>query len=85
MAASSVRLAAVFGGVFIVVLVPFARAIGEDSFQEELFIKPLSSGHVYAHFQFTTTWNVSLKDESKLRKTTSRISQRVLFDCIPLA
>ncbi len=27
-----------------------------DSFHEELFIKPLRNGHVYTHFQFTTKW-----------------------------
>lgn len=27
-----------------------------DSFDEELFLKPLPSGHVYAYFQFTTLW-----------------------------
>ncbi|XP_033626120.1 GPI transamidase component PIG-T-like [Asterias rubens] len=63
MAASSFGRAAVFCGVFVLVLVHLAGAVGEDSFQEELYFKPLSSGHVYAHFQFTTTWNVSLKDE----------------------
>jgi len=31
-----------------------------DSFHEELFIKNLPSGHVYTHFQFSTTWNVTL-------------------------
>lgn len=30
----------------------------DDSFNEELFIKPLPSGHVSAHFQFTTIWNI---------------------------
>lgn len=28
----------------------------DDSFDEELFLKPLPSGHVYAYFQFTTIW-----------------------------
>jgi len=28
----------------------------EDSFNEELYIKPLQSGHVYSYFQFTTLW-----------------------------
>lgn len=27
-----------------------------DSFNEELLIKPLASGHIYSYFQFTTTW-----------------------------
>ncbi|XP_037500042.1 GPI transamidase component PIG-T [Rhipicephalus sanguineus] len=29
-----------------------------DSFTEELFVKPLSSGHVYSYFLFTTRWNI---------------------------
>ena len=28
----------------------------ENVFKEELLIKPLHSGHVYSHFEFTTTW-----------------------------
>jgi len=31
--------------------------IAKDSFHEELMIKPLPSGHVYAYFQFTTLWD----------------------------
>ncbi|XP_022082353.1 GPI transamidase component PIG-T-like [Acanthaster planci] len=53
----------VFGVVLAVVLFPFVGALGEDSFWEELFFKPLQSGHVYSHFQFTTSWNVSLTNE----------------------
>jgi len=46
----------------------------EDVFHEELYLKNLPSGHIYAHFQFTTTWNTSLGDKNacmfafKLRK-----------------
>ncbi|XP_043268250.1 GPI transamidase component PIG-T [Venturia canescens] len=29
-----------------------------DSFDEELLLKPLPSGHVYAYFQFTTLWHI---------------------------
>lgn len=34
-----------------------------DRFNEELFIRTLQTGHVYAHFQFTTLWNISLGDD----------------------
>jgi len=34
--------------------------LSEDAFHEELYLKHLPSGHIYAHFQFTTTWNTSL-------------------------
>jgi phosphatidylinositol glycan class T len=30
----------------------------KDYFDEELLLKPLPSGHVYAYFQFTTIWEV---------------------------
>ena len=36
----------------------------KDEFNEEMFIKPLESGHVYTHFQFTTTWDVNIYDKS---------------------
>lgn len=29
-----------------------------EKFSEELYIKPLPSGHVYSYFQFTTQWDV---------------------------
>ena len=29
----------------------------EETFAEELFIKPLPTGHLYSYFQFTTLWN----------------------------
>jgi len=35
-----------------------------DAFHEELYLKHLPSGHIYAHFQFTTVWNTSLGDEN---------------------
>lgn len=28
----------------------------DNEFKEELLVKPLPSGHVYSHFEFTTTW-----------------------------
>ena len=33
-----------------------------DAFHEELLLKPLHTGHVYAHFQFTTVWDVDIRD-----------------------
>lgn len=32
-----------------------------DKFHEELYMKPLPSGHVYSYFQFTTVWNTSFE------------------------
>ncbi|XP_031563607.1 GPI transamidase component PIG-T-like [Actinia tenebrosa] len=34
----------------------------KDEFHEELLIKPLPTGHVYTYFQFTTLWDVDIKD-----------------------
>ena len=48
--------------VIIMVVIAVAKA-KQDQFHEELFLKPMSSGHVYAYFQFTTVWNVDVKDE----------------------
>lgn len=42
----------------------FVCGLPKDAFHEELFLKHLPSGHVYAHFQFTTIWNTSLGDEN---------------------
>lgn len=37
-----------------------------DYFNEELFIKPLQSGHVNSYFQFTTKWDLDKNDSRKL-------------------
>ncbi|KAK7869914.1 hypothetical protein R5R35_013707 [Gryllus longicercus] len=45
------------------ILVPFwilnvgQCLVQKDRFDEELLLKPLPSGHVYAYFQFTTVWD----------------------------
>jgi len=36
----------------------------KDYFDEELLLKPLPSGHVYAYFQFTTLWDVEFEASS---------------------
>ncbi|XP_015516301.2 GPI transamidase component PIG-T [Neodiprion lecontei] len=36
----------------------------DDAFNEELMLKPLPSGHVYAHFQFTTLWRTDIETET---------------------
>ena len=38
----------------------------KDSFTEELFIKPLPTGHLYSYFQFTTKWDVN-PEETKCK------------------
>lgn len=43
----------------------FSNNYYNDSFDEELFIKPLTSGHVYAYFQFTTLWHIPKDPEHR--------------------
>ena len=49
----------------------------KDTFYEELFVKPLESGHLYNHFQFTTTWGVDLYDTSQCKSPV--VSRLILF------
>ena len=50
--------------IILCLAIKIVQCSPEDAFHEELYLKHLSSGHVYAHFQFTTTWNTSLEDEN---------------------
>lgn len=67
--------------LFLISIFCFSLASGEtgDQFDEELFIKPLSTGHVNTYFQFTTEWllqnnesrknfNSTMYDFDRLRK-----------------
>lgn len=36
-----------------------------DFFDEELMLKPLSSNHIYAYFQFTTIWKTAKHIEAR--------------------
>ena len=47
-------------GVTIILSSGILGVITDDAFNEELYIKSLPNGQLYGHFQFTTTWNVSL-------------------------
>lgn len=40
----------------------------DDRFSEELFIKPLPSGHIYFHFQFTTRWDVDIRSKDEFNQ-----------------
>ena len=44
----------IFFGLF-----SFIFALQKDTFDEELLLKPLPNGHVYAYFQFTTRWEAT--------------------------
>ena len=65
--APSMRIGMLLSTVALISLNGCCLGLSEDAFHEELFIKPLPTGHVYTHFQFTTTWEVELrrKDECK--------------------
>ena len=45
----------------------------KDQFDEELFIKPLDSGHLVMHFQFTTKWNVDIHDQASCKCLVSDV------------
>lgn len=56
--------------MFKVFLVIFLVLIEEsyqftDSFSEELYLKPLESGHINSYFQFTTKWDMNKNDSRK--------------------
>ena len=48
--------------VLLCVVITVVRS-QSDRFDEELFVRPLQSGHVYSHFQFTTRWDVDQSDQ----------------------
>jgi len=37
----------------------------EEKFVEELYVKETPSGHVYSHFQFSTTWNTDIREKRR--------------------
>ncbi|XP_042220880.1 GPI transamidase component PIG-T-like [Homarus americanus] len=47
-----------FHFLLVIICGPWLMVQGRDdnTFTEELLIRPLSTGHVYSHFEFTTTW-----------------------------
>lgn len=57
---------------------------GNDDFQEELVIRPLHSGDIYASFQFRTLWHTDFRGSkgklavSKMQRKPSRL-QVVIF------
>lgn len=50
----------------------------KDYFDEELLLKPLPSGHVYAYFQFTTLWDVEFEATSCKLSSCIRIVLKVV-------
>lgn len=55
--------------VCLIFVIGIAKSVQfSDKFDEELFLKPLPSGHVNAYFQFTTNWLINKNDSRKLFK-----------------
>ena len=48
--------------IHLLILSILAVVNANDEFHEELLVKPLASGHVYTHFQFTTKWDLGEED-----------------------
>ena len=42
----------------------FGACSSKDYYDEELLLKPLPSGHIYAYFQFTTLWDTDFEANS---------------------
>ena len=55
-------MAAVFSSFLVSLLFISLSLAAKDVFHEELLLRPLKTGHVYAHFQFTTIWDVDMRD-----------------------
>lgn len=54
--------------VFVIVLsLVHVSQQNADIFNEELYIRPLKSGHVNTFFQFTSRWNIETEDDCKKR------------------
>lgn len=60
--AIAIAIAKMFRFICLIIFIG-ATFASNDSFTEELFIKPLSSGHIYSMFQFTTMMNTNIFDE----------------------
>ncbi|KAL8608415.1 hypothetical protein ACOMHN_002648 [Nucella lapillus] len=67
MANLKAMLFALLAGLFFCSCLQHSSASTDDAFYEELYIKPLQSGHVLFDFQFTTKWNVSVHSVEKFQ------------------
>lgn len=54
---------ALTGYIIVLILLKAVLTYRIESFTEELLIKPLYSGQLYTHFQFTTKWDTELSSE----------------------
>ncbi|GJQ86521.1 hypothetical protein Trydic_g10421 [Trypoxylus dichotomus] len=65
--------------LFLVSYLQVLLAQYTDKFTEELVLKPLVDGQIYAHFQFTTIWDVEPKDRDLFQ---SHLFSRALSEVI---
>lgn len=55
-------------------------SVGNDGFQEELVIRPLHSGDIYASFQFRTLWHTDFRrSKGKLAVSLMQIKSEMLL------
>ena len=59
-----IRISVIFLSIFLKIYVTDGQ---EDTFHEELFLKPLDTGHLYTHFQFTTEWGVEPSEKTSCK------------------
>ena len=45
-------------------LIVASVVVADETFHEELYVKPFKNGDVLSHFQFTTLWSVNMHDKS---------------------
>lgn len=51
--------------ILFIIFIPKSHQF-DDVFHEELFLKPLKTGHVNSYFQFTTKWYLNENDSRKV-------------------
>ena len=66
---------AAIGGSFPLCLLFLSFSLAaKDVFHEELLLRPLKTGHVYTHFQFTTVWDVDIRDPKACKCQLCKLS-----------
>lgn len=74
-----------FGRLLFAVVIIFAiinQSIQfQDEFHEELFLKPLPTGHINSFFQFSTEWTLNRRDSRRIEIRTNRcnLSDTIFF------
>lgn len=69
--------------IYLLAVLTLCSATEPDQFDEELYIKPLHSGHIYTYFQFTTQWLLKNKQSCEYPKPITGASLPVLTHFFP--